>query len=222
MFSETKLPSFSIEKQFCTENVEYIAGVDEAGRGALAGPLGVGLVIYKKSYFDSQLSEEFQSINDSKKLNLEKREQAFQVIKKNALISLYTSIPVEIIDKENINNATFIAIKELVKKSQIKPDLILMDGNFKFNFNVPIYSIKKGDQLSLSIASASIVAKVTRDKLMHDYDKMYPEYGLKKHKGYGTSFHREKILELGGTPIHRTSYDPLKTMINSANEKLLF
>lgn len=191
-----------------------IIGVDEAGRGPLAGPV-VAAAAKLKNY-----SEALQEINDSKKLTEKKREKLFDIILENFEIGIGIATPEEI-DEINILNATFLAmrraLKDLEKKIEIDDALILVDGNFKireyFGNQEPVI---KGDAKSLSIAAASIIAKVTRDRLMVEESKNYPEYQFKKHKGYGTKAHRTVLLQKGPTPIHRKSF---LTKILVTNEK---
>ncbi len=191
-----------------------IIGVDEAGRGPLAGPV-VAAAAKLKNY-----SEALQEINDSKKLTEKKREKLFDIILENFEIGIGIATPEEI-DEINILNATFLAmrraLKDLEKKIEIDDALILVDGNFKireyFGNQEPVI---KGDAKSLSIAAASIIAKVTRDRLMVEESKNYPEYQFEKHKGYGTKTHRTVLLQKGPTPIHRKSF---LTKILVTNEK---
>lgn len=191
-----------------------IIGVDEAGRGPLAGPV-VATAAKLKNY-----SEALQEINDSKKLTEKKREKLFDIILENFEIGIGIATPEEI-DEINILNATFLAmrraLKDLEKKIEIDDALILVDGNFKireyFGNQEPVI---KGDAKSLSIAAASIIAKVTRDRLMVEESKNYPEYQFEKHKGYGTKAHRTVLLQKGPTPIHRKSF---LTKILVTNEK---
>ncbi|WP_294705549.1 ribonuclease HII [uncultured Fusobacterium sp.] len=191
-----------------------IIGVDEAGRGPLAGPV-VAAAAKLKNY-----SEALQEINDSKKLTEKKREKLFDIILENFEIGIGIATPEEI-DEINILNATFLAmrraLKDLEKKIEIDDALILVDGNFKireyFGNQEPVI---KGDAKSLSIAAASIIAKVTRDRLMLEESKNYPEYQFEKHKGYGTKAHRTVLLQKGPTPIHRKSF---LTKILVTNEK---
>lgn len=191
-----------------------IIGVDEAGRGPLAGPV-VAAAAKLKNY-----SEALQEINDSKKLTEKKREKLFDIILENFEIGIGIATPEEI-DEINILNATFLAmrraLKDLEKKIEIDDALILVDGNFKireyFGNQEPVI---KGDAKSLSIAAASIIAKVTRDRLMVEESKNYPEYQFEKHKGYGTKAHRTVLLQKGPTSIHRKSF---LTKILVTNEK---
>ncbi|MGM9645960.1 MAG: ribonuclease HII [Eubacteriales bacterium] len=190
---------YTFEEQFRNENVKIICGVDEAGRGPLAGPvvaaaciLPVGLII--------------DGLNDSKKLSEKKRELLFDVIVKEALDFSIASASVEEIEEINILNAAMLAMNRAISSLKIKPDLALIDGNTSRGFTLPTRTVVGGDAKCPSIAAASILAKVTRDHMCLDFDKDYPEYGFAKHKGYGTAAHIEAIKKYGVTPIHRPSF----------------
>ena len=192
-----------------------IAGVDEAGRGCLAGPLAVGMTIFTADFFRSGIPENLTDIDDSKKLSPLKREGLIDSIKSNSVFSCVIHVSSKIIDTIGINPATEFAIIRALRRahiSGIKPGHLFLDGNFKFknilkNFPELKYeSIKGGDSKVFSIAAASILAKVTRDRRMERYNSLYPGYFLDKHKGYGTLIHRECIKKIGPSPIHRTSY----------------
>ncbi|WP_297598314.1 ribonuclease HII [uncultured Cetobacterium sp.] len=179
-----------------------IIGVDEAGRGPLAGPV-VAAVAKLKNY-DKRLDK----INDSKKLSEKVREELFDVILSNFEIGVGIAT-VEEIDEINILNATFLAMRRAIEdiSEDVKFEKVLVDGNHKIReFSLEQEPIVKGDSKSLSIAAASIIAKVTRDRIMIECDREYPGYGLAKHKGYGTKVHREAILEKGVKKIHRKSF----------------
>ncbi|TAL71123.1 MAG: ribonuclease HII [Bacteroidetes bacterium] len=194
-----KYPDYSIEKQFV--NKGFIAGIDEAGRGPLAGPVVAAAVILQ----DKLLSK--SGINDSKKLKEKEREKLFDLIRKKSLSYSFSFIDNEIIDKINILQATQVAMKKAVEKLIIKPDHLLVDGNYFNEFGITYTTIVKGDSKSISIASASIVAKVVRDKWMVDVaDKLFPEYGFAKHKGYATKEHYRAIEKYGLCPLHRRSF----------------
>ena len=196
---------FLFDKQYYGKGLNFVAGVDEAGRGPLAGPVAAAAVIFPK---DIDLS----GINDSKKLTHKKREALFEEIKKKALSFSIAVIDNKIIDEINILQATFRAMSEAVSGLNIKPDLCLIDGNHKIpGLNFAQEAIIGGDAKSACIAAASILAKVTRDKIMDDYAKLYPQYSFEKHKGYGTKAHLEAIAKHGACPIHRKTFAPLKT-----------
>ena len=189
--------------EFDLSKGEIVIGVDEAGRGPLAGNVVAAAAILKK------YSSDLDDINDSKKLTEKKREKLFDVIMENFYIGVGEATPEEI-DEINILNATFLAMRralENLKKQCSTDHLILVDGNFKIReYEGEQEFVIKGDAKSLSIAAASIIAKVTRDREMIEEGKKYPEYKFEKHKGYGTKLHKEKLLELGVLPIHRKSF----------------
>jgi ribonuclease HII len=214
-------PDFSIEQELVSEGYKIIAGVDEAGRGALAGPLSMALVIYDFSIYDD-IPDELKKIKDSKKLTHSKRLDAFEIIKRNSLALCHEFIHHEIIDEVNINGATSFGLKELISKSPVKPDMVIIDGNYKFKLDIPYVSVVQGDAKSISVASASIIAKVKRDLFMEELDKEYPLYEFALHKGYGTSRHLKIIRDLGASPIHRKTYEPIKTMIEMSCQGSLF
>ena len=214
MAASSLLPTFFIERDLIKKGYRIIAGVDEAGRGALAGPLALGLVIYDCSFVQSS-QPEFSAINDSKKLSPGQRLRALDLIQKHASIAAWTFVSHKIVDRLNVNRATEFALNKMLGRIPLKPDIVMLDGNFSFQCGIPVMPIKKGDSLSLSIASASIVAKVNRDLIMEKLDQVYPGYGLAKNKGYGTERHIEAIKRIGYSPIHRMSYDPVKSMAYS-------
>jgi len=213
-------PDFSIERELFLKGYRIIAGIDEAGRGALAGPLSLGMVIYPLSIFSDTPEAILRSIADSKKLSAKKRQEALPLIICSSLSYTSTFVSHKIIDSTNINIATEKGISNLLAKSKIKPDIIIMDGNFKFKFDIPFVSVIKGDNKSISIASASIIAKVLRDDLMNKLDCKYPGYGFCGNKGYGTRAHMKSIADRGYSFIHRRSYEPVKSLIE--NQRLLF
>jgi len=212
--SENNIISFEIEKRLLTQGYNFIAGIDEAGRGALAGPLVVGLVIFSRSYIYNPSQHLTDNVRDSKKLSPPKRTEALQIIEKAAIYSDIAVISHDTVDKLNVNAATEHAILLLLKKADPVPDIIIMDGNFKFKFGIPYHSIIKGDEKSFTIASGSIAAKVNRDKLMKQYDKKYPGYSFSKNMGYGTREHLEAISRKGPSEIHRKSYKPVSELYN--------
>jgi len=182
-----------------------IAGVDEAGRGPLAGPVVAAAVILDPKHIPDGL-------NDSKKLSKTKREALFEIIIKTAYVGIGMAEPAEI-DRINILAATLKAMQRAVADLPTAPDTILIDGNRCPEFTIPVQAIIKGDAKSLSIAAASIIAKTTRDKLMCAADSRFPGYGHAGHKGYPTKAHREALLKLGASPIHRRSYGPVKAVL---------
>jgi ribonuclease HII len=182
--------------------VKYIAGIDEVGRGPLAGPVVAAAVIFPKGYDNSE-------INDSKKLSAKKRKTLVEIIKKDALAWAISEVSHETIDKLNIYEATKKAMINAVLSLKIKPDFLLID-HMRLNLNIYQYSIKKGDEKSVSIAAASILAKEYRDELMVEYSKIYPGYGFETNMGYGTKKHLEAIENKGICKIHRKTFSPIK------------
>jgi ribonuclease HII len=209
--------SFEIEKKLLADGYKIIAGIDEAGRGALAGPLAVGLVIFNKSFIQIPTEEILTHIRDSKELSRLKRNKALKLIEKESICMSTVLVPHDVIDKVNINRATELAVRELLEKASPRPDIVIMDGNFKFDLGMAYLPVIKGDSKSITIASGSIAAKVKRDGVMDKYELIYPGYSFKKNKGYGTGEHREAISRLGPCHIHRKSYEPVKSMILKFN-----
>ena len=188
------------ELEYYKSGKKLIAGVDEAGRGPLAGPVCVAAVIMP--FEQDKIIEE---INDSKKLTEKKREKLFEKIKNTAISYNIVFVDEKTIDSINILNATKLGMKQAIEGLGVKPELVLIDA-VKIDTCVPTESIIKGDAKSYNIAAASILAKVTRDKLMVELDKKYPEYNFKKHKGYGTKEHIENLKKFGKCEIHRNSF----------------
>lgn len=191
------------ENKYYDVGCKYIAGVDEAGRGPLAGPVFAAAVIFEKGVY-------IPEINDSKKLTEKKREQLFDVIKEKALCYKIVSVDEKEIDEINILNAALKCFTMAVDGLAIKPDVALIDGNRCGEMHVPYETIVKGDAKSMSVAAASILAKVARDRYIMELDSVYPEYNFKKHKGYGTKEHLEAIRKYGPCPIHRMSFKGVK------------
>lgn len=185
---------FDFDRNF---NLSSIAGVDEAGRGPLAGPVVAACCILP-------LDCMIDGINDSKKLSEAKREKLYCEITASAFFKV-SVIPQEVIDEINILRATKRAMAECIENMPVKPELVLIDA-VDVKVSVPIKSIIKGDAQSYNIAAASIIAKVTRDRLMRDYDNLYPQYGFAKNKGYGTKEHIEALKKCGPCPLHRKSF----------------
>lgn len=176
-----------------------ICGVDEAGRGPLAGPVCAAAVILPPNTI-------IDGVNDSKKLTEKKREALFDVIKETAVSYSIAYASVEEIESINILNATMLAMKRAVEGLDVKADYAMIDGNKMPQLDIDGETIVKGDAKSMSIACASILAKVSRDRLLYEYAKEYPQYQFDKHKGYGTSAHREAIIKYGPCPYHRMSF----------------
>ena len=195
-----------IDKSYFKEGYNYICGIDEAGRGPLAGPVVVAAVIMPK---DSMI----EGVNDSKKVSEKKREKLYELIIEEAISYSVGIVDQNEIDRINILNATKAGLTEAVRTLKVKPELILVDALTNIDTcGVPYQSIIKGDAKSYSIAAASIIAKVTRDRIMREWDKVYPQYGFDKHKGYGTAAHISAIKENGLCPLHRLSF--VKNIIN--------
>lgn len=187
------------EKRLEEEGYKYIAGIDEAGRGPLAGPVYAAAVILPS---DIRLD----GINDSKKLSPKKREELFEEITDKAVCYSIFSVDEKKIDEINILNATHMAMNGAAEALSPKPDYVIIDGNSIKNMKFPHETIVKGDAKSISIAAASVLAKVARDRYITEMAEIYPEYGFEKHKGYGTKEHTDAILKYGVTPIHRKTF----------------
>jgi ribonuclease HII len=178
---------------------KVIAGIDEAGRGPLAGPVVAAAVVFPEGLV-------IPGVGDSKMIAPLKREKLFEEIQRQALSTGVGIVEPEKIDEINILNATFLAMHSAVENLTVQPDHLLVDGNIFRGSAIPFTTIVDGDALSFTIAAASIIAKVTRDRMMIEYDLRYPGYGFAQHKGYGTKDHREAIIRLGRCPIHRQSF----------------
>ncbi len=196
--------SLTYQNQFYSDDVSFIVGVDEAGRGPLAGPVVAAAVIFARAYDNKE-------INDSKKLSRKKREQLFDVIKENALSYGIGIVEAKTIDEINIYEATKVAMKKAISQLKHPYDLILTDAMKLEGFDVEVIPIIKGDAKALPIAAASILAKVTRDKIMDDLSQKYPQYNFSKNAGYGTKEHLDALKKYGPIQnIHRFSYRPVK------------
>lgn len=194
---------WSYEEKAASCGFLSIAGVDEAGRGPLAGPVVSSAVILPIDFPE-------EGITDSKKLTPKKRDRLYDHIFENALsVGVGLADPEEI-DRINILQASLLSMTRAVCDLKTKPDYLLIDGIFTISYDVPQEAVKKGDSLSISIAAASIIAKVTRDRIMLSYDKLYPEYGFISHKGYPTKSHKDAIASCGACPIHRKSFKGVK------------
>lgn len=189
-----------IEKELFDRGVKYIAGIDEAGRGPLAGPVVVASVILEP---DSMI----EGVNDSKKISENKREKLYEIITQQAISYGVGIVYQDEIDEINILQATKKGLTMAIKQMEIKPNIIMVDAlNEIDTLGIPYKSIIKGDAKCYSISAASIIAKVTRDRIMREWDKVYPQYGFAAHKGYGTAKHISAIKEYGPCPIHRRSF----------------
>lgn len=190
---------WTCENELIKSGYKLICGVDEAGRGPLAGPVFAAAVILPEG-------EIIEGINDSKKLTPKRREELYDIICQKAVAWASASADEKVIDDINILNATFLAMKNAVEKLPIKPSFVLVDGNRLPDISIPSEAVVKGDSKSINIAAASIIAKVERDRYITEMTKLYPEYGFEKHKGYGTKAHTEAILKYGPSPIHRQTF----------------
>ena len=199
---------YTYERQAHEEGCGIVAGVDEAGRGPLAGPVSVAAVILPHELY-------LPHLNDSKKLSPKLREELFEAISEKAIAIGTALVDAATIDRVNIYQATINGMYEAVFALQPQPEKVLIDAVRLELLPMPSLSIIKGDAKSASIAAASIIAKVTRDRLMDEYDREYPQYGFSRHKGYGTQEHIEAIRKYGPCPIHRKSFEPIKSIIES-------
>ncbi|MBE6932382.1 MAG: ribonuclease HII [Ruminococcaceae bacterium] len=195
--TEQMIDLWAIEREY--EETVLICGVDEAGRGPLAGPVYAAAVILPRGLV-------IEGLNDSKKLTEKRREALFDEIKEKAIAYGIGCADEKEVDEINILQATFLAMRRAIAQLSTQPDLALIDGNRDSDFGVPSRTVIKGDSLSANIAAASVLAKVTRDRVMKEYDEQYPLYGFAVHKGYGTKRHYEALREHGPCPIHRMTF----------------
>ncbi len=203
---------YKYEQELWNKNIEYIGGVDEVGRGPLVGPVVTACVVLPHNF-------KLEGLTDSKKLSEKKREEYYEYIINHAIAYATGQCSPEEIDKYNILEATKIAMKRAINavRKQINLEYVLIDGNMKFDLDIPYLSIVKGDSKSISIAAASVVAKVTRDRMLIELDKKYPMYGYKDHKGYPTKKHIEAIYKYGLIDGYRKTFKPVCDIV--ANEK---
>ena len=199
MKNEQPTDLWAYEREAFADGVKLVCGVDEAGRGPLAGPVCAAAVILPPELV-------IPGLNDSKKLTDKKRRELYDVITAEAVSYGIAFASEKEINEINILQATFLAMARAMEKLTPQPELALIDGNRAKDFGLPVRTIVKGDSLSASIAAASILAKVTRDRLMEQYDEAYPQYGFAIHKGYGTKRHYEALREFGPSPIHRMTF----------------
>lgn len=206
------MSNLDFENELWQSNFKYICGIDEVGRGCLAGPVYSGATILKNT--DELKSDIFSEINDSKKITEIKREKLYEYINKIAFTSV-GKCSVKEIDEIGIQNAVKLSMVRAINNLEIKPEYLLIDS-MELDIDIPQKSIIKGDQKSKSISAASIIAKVERDNLMKlEYAKNFPDYNFENNKGYGTKKHIEAINEFGITKIHRRTFEPIKSMIES-------
>lgn len=190
---------YTLENELIEQGYSHVCGVDEAGRGPLCGPVVAAAVILPAGLY-------IEGLNDSKKLTEKKREKLFDTICESALAYAIAEGSVEQINQTNILEATLAAMRKAIDSLPIPADFALIDGNISRDFQLPARAVIHGDAISPSIAAASILAKVTRDRLCVDLDRQYPQYGILKHKGYGTKDHMEALRIHGPAPIHRTKF----------------
>ena len=195
----SEMTMWEIEEEVYAEGYTAICGVDEAGRGPLAGPVCAAAVILPRGH-------QIPGLNDSKKLTDKKRRELFPLIKDQAIAYGIGIASHQEIDEINILQATYLAMDLAISQLSVRPDLALIDGNRAKDFGIPVKTVVHGDSLSASIAAASILAKVTRDDYMEDMAKEYPQYGFEIHKGYGTKAHYAALTEFGPSPLHRTTF----------------
>ena len=195
----SQINMWEIEDDLRANGYELICGVDEAGRGPLAGPVCAAAVILPRE-------AEIPGLNDSKKLSDKKRRELFPIIKEKAICYGIGLASHEEIDEINILQATYLAMERALAQLVVTPQQVLIDGNRTKDFGLPVKTVVHGDSLSMSIAAASVLAKVTRDDLMLEMAKEYPQYGFEIHKGYGTKAHYEALRTYGACPIHRNSF----------------
>ena len=193
------MPSYEYEEKHYGEGYLAVCGCDEAGRGPLCGPVVAAAVILPRGLV-------IEGLNDSKKLSEKKREALFDIIKENAVAYSIAEASPEEIDEINILNASMLAMRRAVEGLSVKADFALIDGNCSRGFTIPTETVVKGDAKSYSIAAASILAKVTRDRQCIELDAMYPQYGIAKHKGYPTKDHMDAVREHGAAPIYRKTF----------------
>lgn len=189
----------TFEKLAYQQGYRFVAGIDEAGRGPLAGPVVAAAVIFPSDYSNRQ-------INDSKKLSPRKREELYEVINQEAIAVGVGTADADIIDRINILQASLQSMREAVLELSVPPDFLLIDGLHIIPMQTPQKALVKGDSLSISIAAASIIAKVSRDRIMEMYHRQFPQYNFLQNKGYGTKEHRAALLEFGMCKIHRRSF----------------
>jgi len=224
-----KYPNLIEEKKLWKKGFKRVAGLDEAGRGPLSGPVIAAAVIVNTKYkiqntklqFKIKNFKLFKEIKDSKKLTPQKREELYRILTKNSYIEWGVGkVSEKLIDKINIFEATKLAMEKAInnlksknQKPKFKIDFLILDGNFKINLPLPQKPIVKADEKVFSCAAASIIAKVTRDRIMQRYDKKFPRYGFLKHKGYPTKFHLKMLKKYGPCRIHRKSFAPVRRTI---------
>lgn len=218
--AQEKIDLLKYEKELYKEGITLIAGTDEAGRGPLVGPVVAAAVILPKNY-------SLEGLNDSKQLSEKKREKFYDIIYKDAISVGVGVVDAKTIDEINILEASRLAMKKAIQKLSVKPEYVLSDAMKLDGINIPYKDIIHGDALSLNVAAASVIAKVTRDRMMVELDEKYPEYGFKKHKGYPTKEHLENVKKYGVLENYRFTYKPIRDLIindessDKTNEKVV-
>jgi len=208
--ASSQFPNLDHEIELKSQGYELVAGIDEVGRGALAGPVVAGAVILRHP---TSLTG-FELVRDSKELDHKKRETLFEFIMKEALAVGIGIIPPQVIDSVNILKATKLAMMQAVERLPRQPSFLLIDRVTLSQCSIPQKGVTRGDKLCLSIACASIIAKVTRDRMMQELDQVYPGYGFAQHKGYGTGEHLSCLHKLGPSPIHRLYFAPVRSIVS--------
>lgn len=193
------MPDYSIENELLNKGYKNICGVDEAGRGPLCGPVVAAACILPSGLY-------IEGLNDSKKLSEKKREALFDIICESAISYCVAEASVEEINELNILEADLLAMRRAIEGLSVKADFAIIDGNIARDFKIPAMAVVKGDSKSMNIAAASILAKVTRDRMCIELDAKYPQYGIAKHKGYGTKDHMAALKKYGPCPIYRTKF----------------
>lgn len=204
---------YKYEKELWNKGIDYVAGIDEVGRGPLIGSVVTACVVLPKDFY-------LKGLNDSKKLSEKKRDEYYDYIMKNALSVSIGMMDEKVIDDVNIYEATKLAMYQAINNSKLKPEHVLIDAMKLEKLEIPSTSIIKGDSKSISIAAASVIAKVTRDRMMIELDKKYPMYGFKNHKGYPTKKHIEAIEKYGLIDGYRKTFKPINTMNYKINDKI--
>lgn len=202
------MPDYSYENELYKKGYRTVCGVDEAGRGPLCGPVVAAACVLPDGLY-------IEGLNDSKKLTSKKREKLYDIIIENAVSYSIAQASVEEIDNLNILEADLLAMRRAIDNLSVSADCALIDGNISKNFQIPAFAVVKGDSLSMSIAAASVLAKVTRDRICIELDKMYPQYKIAQHKGYGTKLHIEALKQFGPSPIHRKKF--IRFLYNDGN-----
>jgi ribonuclease HII len=208
IFQPSFLPNLYKETALREQGFCFVAGLDEAGRGAWAGPVVAAAVILPLHRPD--LAKILAGLDDSKKLSPNRREQFFELIHEVGLAVAVGLASAELVDQVNVVGATCHAMQQALAKLTVAPDYLLLDHLKLPAVNLPQDAFPKADSISLTVAAASVVAKVTRDRLMVQFSQEYPDYAFERHKGYGTAVHRSALVELGPCPVHRRSFEPVK------------